>query len=140
VNVKGDRSGENRTAPPGRRRRGGRMSDRVVQSGDKLHIITRRLFEGDLRRHFVGEVVGASDDLVELRGYTFVFNPGTNEYQKRPELRKRILSLADSGHIVNRIPRDASIDSLEYRTVDHRLVVTDKKGFSLDIHEFGPSR
>ena len=116
------------------------MSDRVVQSGDKLHIITRRLFEADVRRHFVGEVVGASGDLVELRGYTFVFNPGANEYHRRPELRKRVLSLADSGQIVNRIPRDVSIDSLEYRTVDNRLVVTDRKEFSLDIHEFGPSR
>ena len=43
--------------------------------GDKLHLITRRLFEGDVRRHFVGTVVdarsaapleGARATLVEL--------------------------------------------------------------------------
>ena len=31
----------------------------VVEPGEKLFIVTRRLFEGDLRRHFVGEVKAA---------------------------------------------------------------------------------
>jgi hypothetical protein len=116
------------------------MSDRVVATGDKLHIVTRRLFPDDVRRHFAGEVVGASGELVELRGFTFVFNSGTNEYRRRPEVRSRILSLADAGHIVNRIPSEVVVTSLEYLTVDNRLVVSDKEGFSLDINEFGPSR
>ena len=28
----------------------------VLQSGEKVHIVTRRMFDGDLRRHFAGEV------------------------------------------------------------------------------------
>ena len=116
------------------------MSDCILKPGDKLHIVTRRVFPDDIRRHFAGEVVGASGDLVELRGFTFVFHPGTSEYHKRPEVRSRILSPADSGHIVNRIPPEVAIASLEYRVVEDRLVVTDMGGFSLDINEFGPSR
>lgn len=70
------------------------MSTEVLEVGDKLHIITRRLFEADARRHFVGEVIGISGQLQEVRGYAFVFNRGTNEYKRRPELRTRIFSLA----------------------------------------------
>ena len=56
------------------------MSVQVLEVGDKLHIITRRRFEGDLLRHFAGEVTGISGDLQEVQGYTFVFNRGSNEY------------------------------------------------------------
>jgi len=113
------------------------MSEQVIEVGDKLHIITRRLFEGDARRHFVGEVTGISGELQEVQGYSFVFNRGTNEYKKRPELRTRIFSLGQADFIVNKIPREVAIESLEYRIIEKRLVITDRKRFSLDINEFG---
>jgi hypothetical protein len=116
------------------------MSTDAVVLGDKVHIITRRLFPEDLRRHFVGEVVGRTDDLFRLQGYAFVFNPGTGEYRRRQDLRNRIVSFSDAGHIVTKLPRDMNVDALEYKAVDGRLVVTDSRGFSLDINEFGPSR
>ena len=113
------------------------MSDDLIVSGDKLHIVTRRLFDDDVRRHFAGEVVGAAGDLHVVRGYSFVFSPGSNEFRKRPEVRTRIFSLGDAGHIVNKLPREVDISSLQYRVVEKRLVVTDMKGFALDINEFG---
>ena len=115
------------------------MSERTIAPGDKLHIMTRRLFPDDLRRHFAGEVISTTDGLCELQGNTFVFHPATNKYQRRTQLRTRIFSLADANHIVNKLPRDVDIKSLEYRTVDERLVVTDMKSFSLDVNEFGPA-
>ena len=48
------------------------MSEQVIDVGDKVHIITRRLFEDDIRRHFVGEVTRVSGELQEVQGYTFV--------------------------------------------------------------------
>ena len=115
------------------------MSGGIIETGEKLHIITRRLFPDDVRRHFVGEVTRAIGQMCHLQGYVFVFNSGTNEYRKRPERRTRIYSLADSNHIVNMLPREVDVGTLEYRTIDGRLVVTDMKGFSLDINEFGLS-
>jgi hypothetical protein len=115
------------------------MSKQIIETGDKLHIITRRLFPDDLQRHFVGEVTKAIGHLCHLQGYVFVFDSGTNEYLKQHERRTRIYSLADANHIVNVLPREIDIGALEYRTIDRRLVVTDMKGFSLDINEFGLS-
>lgn len=113
--------------------------EQVIAVGDKVHIITRRLFEGEVRRHFVGEVTRVSGELQEVRGFAFVHNRGTNEYKKRPELRTRIFSLGQANFVVNKIPPGAIIDSLEYCFVEKRLVITDRKSFTLDINEFGHS-
>ena len=115
------------------------MSEQVIEVGDKLHIITRRLFENDIRRHFAGEVTGISRELQEVSGFSFVFNRGTNEYKRRPDLRTRIFSLGQAGFIVNKIPREVALESLEYRIVDKRLVITDSRDFAMDINEFGLS-
>ena len=116
------------------------MSGSAINVGDKLHIITRRTFDGDNRRHFAGEVTAISGSLCQVRGYAFVFNAGINKYNKRPELRTRVFGIGQDGFIVNKIPRETLIASLEYRSVEKGLVVTDGGAFSLDINEFGASR
>ena len=114
------------------------MFESIVTIGDKLHVITRRAFEDDVRRHFMGEVVGNTGTLCELEGHAVVFDAGRNEWIRQPELRKRIVSLAEAGHIVNRIPRSVDLGRLEYRFVDGELVVGDGADFELNINEFGP--
>jgi len=113
------------------------MSDGIIKAGEKLHIITRRLFMEDVRRHFAGEVTFALGAVIRAQGYTFVFNPVTLEYRRRPELRTRVFSLGDGAHIVNVIPPDTRIEKLRYELVDQRLTINDGESFSLDINEFG---
>ncbi len=116
------------------------MPDTVVVVGDKLHIITRRRFDTDVRRHFAGEITAIDGGLYRLEGYAFVFSQGANEYRKRPDLRTRIFSVGEDGFIVIVIPREVVIAELSYQTVNNRLVVTDGRDFLLDINEFGESR
>lgn len=119
---------------------GNGMSDPAIKVGDKLHIITRRRFENDVRRHFVGEVTAIFGELQEIRGYAFVFEPGINVYRKRPELRTRLFSIGQDGFIVTKIPTGIDVASLQYRVLEKRLVVTDGGSFTLDINEFGSAR
>ncbi len=70
------------------------MQSAVLATGDKLHVMTRRLFEADIRRHFVGEVLAHDNCLTLLKGYTFILNLATNEYRRLPEIRTRLFSLA----------------------------------------------
>ncbi|GJM44808.1 MAG: hypothetical protein DHS20C21_16500 [Gemmatimonadota bacterium] len=116
------------------------MSGAAIAVGDKLHIITRRQFEEDVRRHFVGQVTAVSGALQEIQGYAFVFDSGTNEYKRRPELRTRVLSVGEGTFIVTKLPPDVVVESLQYRVVEKRVVVSDGKAFKLDINEFGGSR
>lgn len=109
----------------------------LLKPGEKIHVITRRLFDGDLRRHFVGQVVAASENTARVQGFVFVFYPGSNEYVRRPEVRERILALNDAGNIINVIPENINLGDLVYRASEqNRLVVTDNKSFHLDINEF----
>jgi hypothetical protein len=109
----------------------------VLKEGEQLHVMTRRLFEGDLRRHFVGRVTSVSGVTARLSAYAFVFDATRNHYDRRPELRERVIGLADAGLVINVMPSEVALDRLEYRLDDHRhLVVTDGSAFSLNINEF----
>ncbi len=113
----------------------------VVTIGEKLHIITRRLFEGDLRRHFVGEIAEVDGSLVRITGYSIIFDPWTNEHIKQTELRERVFNLGEAGLIVNILPKTLQVEKVDYRlTRDGRLVMTDGEGFMLDINEFSGRR
>ena len=115
------------------------MADSVLVVGDKLHIMTRRLFADDVHPHFVGEISAVTGQLFKARGYSFVFDSGTNSYVRHPEARTRLFSLSDAGYIINVIPQDVELNSLQYRIVAGRLAITDGSGFSLEINEFGQS-
>ena len=115
------------------------MADSVLAVGDKLHIMTRRLFADDVHPHFVGEISAVAGPLFRAKGYSFVFDSGTNSYIKHPEVRTRLFSLSDAGHIINVIPQEVDLESLEYRIVSGRLAITDSTRFSLEINEFGQS-
>jgi len=115
------------------------VADSVLAVGDKLHVMTRRLFADDVHPHFVGAVSAVAGPLFRAQGYSFVFDSGTNSYVKHPEARTRLFSLSDAGHIINVIPQEVDLNSLQYRIVAGRLAITDSRGFSLEINEFGQS-
>jgi meiotically up-regulated gene 157 (Mug157) protein len=113
----------------------------VIDKGEKIHIVTRRNFEGDLRRHFVGEIVEAQDAVVRIEGYAFIWDRSRNEFAKKPDKRTTIIDLAESGYIVNILPNQVSIAKLIYKMSDQKhLTLTDQSSFTLDINEFGTSR
>jgi hypothetical protein len=112
----------------------------ILNQGEKVHIITRRLFNTDLRRHFVGEVQAVEDNVVRLEGYAFIFDESHSQFIKRTERRVRIMGIADSGIIINVIPPEVNLKELMYRmSNERRLVLTDGRSFSLDINEFSAS-
>ena len=112
--------------------------DGLIEIGNKFHVVTRRMFADDLRRHFVGMVEGVAGEFCQMQGYSFVFDSFKNLYERQSELRTRIFALGDASYIVNKLPSELNVGSLNYRMVEGRLVVTDSENFTLDINEFGP--
>jgi hypothetical protein len=49
----------------------------VLEEGEKVHVIARRFFEDDLRRHFVGEVQAVTESAVRLEGTTLSSIPAS---------------------------------------------------------------
>lgn len=113
----------------------------IVSKGEKVHVVYRRTLEAEVRRHFIGEIIEAHDAIVRLDGIVFIFDNSLNQFIKKTESRTTIINLAESGYIVNLIGSQVNIEDLKYTmSTSRRLTLTDGKGFSLDINEFGANR
>ncbi|MFH1314022.1 MAG: hypothetical protein ABIJ00_12465 [Candidatus Eisenbacteria bacterium] len=113
----------------------------ILEKGEKVHIMVRRLFENDLRRHFVGEVIEVSGDLARMEGYVYVLDSMASEYIRRRTKRIRLIGLVDPGNIINVLPPDTDLEKIKYTEgPEGGLVVTDGKALTLDINEFGATR
>lgn len=110
----------------------------LVSVGEYLHVIERRAFPGDVRRHFIGVVEAASQIAIRVRGWLFVYDSGKSEFVKKPEPRTRVIPI-DNQVILNILPPEVDVDAVRYfRDSDGNLSLTDSAGFELDVSEFGP--
>lgn len=113
----------------------------LIRKGEKIHVIMRRAFESQVRRHFAGEVIEAEGAVVRAAGYVFIYDELKAQYIKKVQPRTTIFDLSSGGYIVNLLPEDVLIQDLQYTTVDREFqAMTDGKGFSLDINEFSVRR
>jgi hypothetical protein len=108
----------------------------LARPGERVHLIERRLFPGDVRRHFVGEIEASTDRAMRVKGYLFVFDSGSSAFLKKPEVRMRLVPL-DNRVIINVLPEGIAIEDVHYtHDLEGNLSITDGKGFELDISEF----
>jgi uncharacterized protein YjiK len=113
----------------------------VLKIGEKLFFITRRAFEGDLRRHFVGEVLECTEFSVRVKGNAFIFDESTSTFLRREENRTRLFSLTDAGVIINVIPMEVNLEAISYQINEkNQRVITDGKAFKLNVSEFTANR
>jgi len=113
----------------------------ILKNGEKVFIIARRLFEKDLRRHFVGQVLESSDMTVRVSGYSFVYDDVNGDFMRREEVRTRIFSLTDAGYVINLLPGEAVLEDISYQTDDkNQRMITDGKTFQMNVSEFSTRR
>jgi hypothetical protein len=112
----------------------------ILDIGEKVHIIERRYFDEDPRRHLIGEITGSTENAIRVKRHVWVFDRMKGTFIQKPEERERVIYPGDRTNI-NIIPREVDMDKTKYVTTPERsLVVTDGKKFILDINEFGPRR
>ena len=113
----------------------------LIEIGEKVHVVVRRSFETELRRHFIGEIKAANGSTARIDGYAKVFDKNKNTFIKKPSVRTTIMDLSDNGYWVNILPRDVNISELKYiYDNEKKLTLSDGKSFALDINEFGAIR
>jgi hypothetical protein len=108
----------------------------ILEAGEKIHVVERRMFLDDVRRHFVGEVKRVTESAIRITGYVWVYNHREAKFVRRREKRDRLLVLGDR-LIINVLPRDVVVEEVVYNTDDvRRMFVTDNRGFVLELSEF----
>ena len=108
----------------------------MLNQGEKLLIVHRRLFEKDTPRFFVGVVLIYEAGIVKVKGYTFVKDMFSGNMQKKSDLRTKVMSIVSGTLIVYQLPVTALLDSMRFSLdQDGGLVLTDEGGFSMDVSE-----
>lgn len=114
------------------------MSSEILRRGDKIHVMHRRRFEKDVRRHFVGEVDSYEHGVARAFGYVFVIDDlSSHLFVKRPDRRTKLVPVASGDVIVNVLPADVDLDRVRYELRERSLFVTDDRSWSMDVKEFG---
>jgi hypothetical protein len=108
----------------------------LVRPGEAIHVIERRAFSGDVRRHFIGEIEACTDRALRVKGYLFVYDSGASAFSRKPKLRTRLIPL-DNRVIINVVPEDVPLEGIRYtHDAERNLTLTDGAAFELDISEF----
>lgn len=110
----------------------------ILQPTEKIHVVHRRLFEKDTRKHFVGVVECCENGLVRAVGHVFVIEDAKeNIFRRKEELRTRIISLNSQSVYVNVLPPEVNLDEIRYENTGHEMHITDGSDWHLDVKEFG---
>jgi hypothetical protein len=114
------------------------MQNSILQPGEHIHVIHRRRFEKDIRRHFVGTVEAGESGVVRVSGYVFVIESlNQHLFTKRPDRRTKLIPVASGDVIVNVLPKTLDIEQVRYEVGGRNLWVTDGGGWKMDVKEFG---
>jgi reverse gyrase len=110
----------------------------ILSPGEKIHVIHRRYFEKDARRHFVGEVESYEHGIARASGYVFVVDDlNKHMFVKRPDRRTKLIPISSGEVIVNVISETVDLERVAYEIKDRSLRVTDGSDWSMDVKEFG---
>lgn len=111
----------------------------ILNNGDKVIIVHRRLYESDHARFFVGTVDGQSDLLIKVRGFSWVKNQYGGNFLKKEEERTKIIPLTSGSLIIYQIPTSVNIDKLYIDTAKKGTsIMKDDSGFQMDFSESYP--
>ncbi len=108
----------------------------MLESGDKVLVVHRRLYESDPVRFFCGKVLAYDNGIAKITGYSFGKDMFTGDLKKKSDLRTKLLALSSGTLIVYQIPTTVILDSLSFQfDQDGGLILTDEQDFVMDMSE-----
>jgi hypothetical protein len=108
----------------------------ILRSGEKIHVIHRRLYDKDPHRHFIGSVEAYEGGVARVVGHVYTVDTVKFQYVKRPELRTRLISIVSGDLLVNVIPPSVDLEKISYRQEKKGVRVSDGSDWHLDLSEF----
>jgi hypothetical protein len=113
----------------------------VLTPGDHLLVAHRRLFADDQPRFFVGRVDELDGGILAVTGYSWLRDPVAGGFQRKDDLRTKLVAITSGAIIVYRLPRALALESLRLERVgEHGIFLVDGAGFRMDLAERLPHR
>jgi hypothetical protein len=112
----------------------------ILAPGEKVFIMTRRLFREDFRRHFVGEVEELFGGTLRAHGYSFIYDEVLNDFVRREDLRTRLFSAIDAGLMIFVLPAEVVLADVRYEIRKGERLLTDGKAFNMNVSELSAKR
>lgn len=111
----------------------------IIQPGEKIHVVFRTTFEGEIKRHFVGTVELCEGILIRAIGYQYSEDIKLGRvvnFVKREDLRIRIIPMDSEFIILNILPPLVDLNNIQYKFDNAGTIrVTDGSDWHLDLSQ-----
>jgi hypothetical protein len=109
----------------------------VLQQGDNVLVVHRRLFESDQPRYLLGVVVDREGDLATVTGQTWARDYFSSVAAHKDDVRTKVISLSSGTLIVYRLPRDSDLAAARIETDEATGAtwLTDGSTLRMDLSE-----
>ncbi|MCG8404665.1 MAG: hypothetical protein MI923_05645 [Phycisphaerales bacterium] len=108
----------------------------ILESGDKILVVHRRLFDKDENRYFVGTVEAFESGIARVTGYSFVRDFIGGLVFRKPDPRTKLLSISSGTLLVYVLSKEVPIEALEFVVSDDGgVTATDGKSLHMNLSE-----
>lgn len=107
----------------------------ILQSGTKVLVAHRRLYETDHGRYFTGTVDAYEDGVARITGQTWMHDGYRGAYKRKTDLRTKIVPLTSGSVIVYQLPSNTNLNALEVVVEGVQMFLRDGEGFEMDLTE-----
>jgi hypothetical protein len=107
----------------------------ILEQGDSILVAHRRLYDRDEARFFIGRVDAYEAGVVKVTGHSYVRDSMGGRVLEKADKRTKILSLSSGTLIVYQLPDNVGLEALKFVSADGQLVLTDGKGFTMNVTE-----
>ncbi len=108
----------------------------ILQSGDKVLIAHRRLFQNDEPRFFVGEVLAYEDGVMKIDGYSYVKDMSGGMVVRKDEPRTKIVSISSDAFLIYQLPADTRLESVKFENEEGVQFLTDGHNLKMNLAEY----
>ena len=107
----------------------------MLETGTKVFIAHRRLYEGDHGRFFVGVVEEYEAGVARIEGHTWLRSGYDGTYYRKDDLRTKIVPILSGSFIVYQLHTSVHLKSFRIETVGTKTVARADGGFLMDLSE-----
>lgn len=107
----------------------------ILDTGMKVLVAHRRLFEHDQARLFFGTIEGYEAGIARVTGHSWLRDGFRGGFRRKADLRTKIVAITSGTVLVYQLDGSVDLEALEINVEEDRVVARDGHGFQMDLSE-----